>query len=101
MKILERQSSLSDCLTSPMNEVLHLYGENHVDDMFQEMIGTESELRERIEKLKNKRLDENERERNERVYKTEANASVFSSHKGLFNAKLEDLEAFLVDFKNT
>ncbi|GAB2217272.1 hypothetical protein Droror1_Dr00000444 [Drosera rotundifolia] len=99
LRTWERQSFLSKHVDTRVNEVLQLYEENNV--AFQELVGVASELRSRMENLNTNMLLEDEQNRRARVYRAmEDDLPLLNSNKGLFGARLEDLEAFLADMKN-
>lgn len=96
---LERQSVVSNLSTGLVNKALQFYEQNSVNDMFQEMTKTASELREKMEKLKSRRWDDIERARMERIYNADRDTFLKHHDKGLSNFKLEDLQKFLVELK--
>ncbi|KAK3040904.1 hypothetical protein RJ639_027899, partial [Escallonia herrerae] len=67
LRALERQSTLSNHSAASVNDALQLYEKHSVNEMFQELLGTASEFRAKVEKLKAQRVEESERKRNERL----------------------------------
>ncbi|KGN63753.2 protein MIS12 homolog isoform X2 [Cucumis sativus] len=95
LQALERQTASSNSQISHFNEALQLYEQSSVNDMFQEMIRTASELRVKIGKLK-KRTEETKLAIVEKVH---TNGDISHHHKGFSNAKLDDIQEFLSDLK--
>uniref|UniRef100_A0A0A0LPL2 Centromere protein Mis12 n=1 Tax=Cucumis sativus TaxID=3659 RepID=A0A0A0LPL2_CUCSA len=95
LQALERQTASSNSQISHFNEALQLYEQSSVNDMFQEMIRTASELRVKIGKLK-KRTEETKLAIVEKVH---TNGDISHHHKGFSNAKLDDIQEFLSGLK--
>ncbi|XP_002512013.2 protein MIS12 homolog isoform X1 [Ricinus communis] len=97
LQALERQSTLSDSRTALANEALQFYEKSFVDDMFQELVKTASELRTKIEKLRTRRIEDSDCSRTKRICDPKIDLS--SLNHGLFSAKLEDLQEFVAVLK--
>ncbi|XP_038879945.1 protein MIS12 homolog [Benincasa hispida] len=96
LQALERQTATSNSQINHFNEALQLYEQNSVNEMFQEMMGTASELRAKIGKLKKRRMEESKLTKVEKVH---TNGDISHYHNGLSNAKLDDIKIFLDDLK--
>ncbi|KAL5751408.1 hypothetical protein ACOSP7_026011 [Xanthoceras sorbifolium] len=96
---LEKKSSSSDCFAGLTSEALQLYEQNSVHDMFREMVKTASELHMKVNNLKARRVEDIERMRTERISNPERDLCSMNHGKGLYNAKLEDLQEFLGELK--
>ncbi|KAG6589575.1 Protein MIS12-like protein, partial [Cucurbita argyrosperma subsp. sororia] len=96
LQALERQTASSNSQVNRFNEALQLYEQNSVNEMFQEMMGTASELRAKIGKLKKRRMEESKLTKVEKIH---TNGDISHHHKGFSNAKLDDIQEFLADLK--
>ncbi|XP_050936998.1 protein MIS12 homolog [Cucumis melo] len=96
LQALERQTASSNSQISHFNEALQLYEQSSVNDMFQEMIKTASELRSKIGKMKKRRTEEAKLAKVEKVH---TNGDISHHHNGFSNAKLDDIQEFLSDLK--
>ncbi|KAH7549276.1 hypothetical protein JRO89_XS13G0008000 [Xanthoceras sorbifolium] len=92
---LEKKSSSSDHFAGLTSEALQLYEQNSVHDMFREMVKTASELHMKVNNLKARRVEDIGRMRTERISNPERDLCSMNHGKGLYNAKLEDLQEFL------
>ncbi|TYG92569.1 hypothetical protein ES288_A11G041900v1 [Gossypium darwinii] len=99
LKELERQSASSGHCAGLINEALQLYEDTSVQDMFQEMMQTATELRVKMKKLKTRQAGKMEHERAERIHNSLTNYFTVNPKKGLSNAKLDDLHEFLAELK--
>ncbi|KAK8268048.1 hypothetical protein V6Z12_D11G039800 [Gossypium hirsutum] len=99
LKELERQSASSGHCAGLINEALQLYEDTSVQDMFQEMMQTATELRVKMKKLKTRQAGKLEHERAERIHNSLTDYFTVNPKKGLSNAKLDDLHEFLAELK--
>ncbi|XP_022134693.1 protein MIS12 homolog [Momordica charantia] len=96
LQALERQTASSNSQINHFNEALELYEETSVNERFQEVMNTASELRAKIGKLKKRRIEESKLTKVEKVH---TNGDMSHHHKGFSNAKLDDIQEFLADLK--
>eukprot|EP00268_Persea_americana_P069088 TRINITY_DN9747_c0_g2_i2.p1 TRINITY_DN9747_c0_g2~~TRINITY_DN9747_c0_g2_i2.p1 ORF type:complete len:260 (+),score=82.68 TRINITY_DN9747_c0_g2_i2:134-913(+) len=90
---LEKQSVLSSSCAGSIAEAFEPFEQSSTRDMFNEMVGTASELRKKMETLKTKRREEIECARIKRIYSPDENGATMHS-KGL-SLNLTDLEEFV------
>ncbi|KAJ4823572.1 hypothetical protein Tsubulata_029688 [Turnera subulata] len=99
LETLERQSITSDRCAVLVNEALQSYDQDSMHGLFEEMVRTVSELREKMEKLRAKRTEDIASVKMERIFKPNQDYSVSIHSNGLSNRKLEDLHVILADLK--
>ncbi|RAL45645.1 hypothetical protein DM860_009509 [Cuscuta australis] len=99
LQALERQCSMSKQSAASLDKVVQFYNELGVHDKFAELVTSASEFRSSMEKRLTRMSTEIEHERAGKVCKLNNHGN--GDHSGLHNAKLEDLQQFLDDFKNT
>ncbi|XVE54617.1 hypothetical protein DITRI_Ditri03aG0096300 [Diplodiscus trichospermus] len=99
LKELERQSASSGHCAGLINEALQIYEDSSMHDMFQEMVQTATELRVKMQKLNTRQVEKMEHARAERAYNSVTDYFTVNQEKGLFNAKLDDLQEFLAELK--
>ncbi|KAJ7978806.1 protein MIS12-like [Quillaja saponaria] len=97
---LERHSTSINQCAGAINEALQLYEQNPLNEMFQEIVTTASELGIKMGKLKTSMIEEIDNAKTKSIYKTDRNFCTTDEAKGLSNAKLEDLLEFLAVMKN-
>ncbi|KAJ7956543.1 protein MIS12-like [Quillaja saponaria] len=97
---LERHSTSSNRCAVVINEALKLYEENPLNEMFQEVVTTASELGIKMGKLKTSMNEEIGRTKTRSIYLTDINFCTTDPCKGLSNAELKDLQEFLAIVKN-
>ncbi|CAN1159207.1 Tubulin gamma-1 chain [Linum perenne] len=91
LKDLEIQSAATDRCSQLLTDVFPSHEQDSTDQLFQEMLQTASEFRQRIQNLKPRRADED----------PEIQKAKKLCDKVLCNSKLEDLQEFLDVFKNS
>ncbi|KAG6587622.1 Protein MIS12-like protein, partial [Cucurbita argyrosperma subsp. argyrosperma] len=89
---LERKTASSNSQANYFNEALQLYEQSSVNEMFQEMMGTASDLRAEIGKLKRRKMEDSKLTNVDKVH---TNGDISHHHKGFSNAKLDDIQEFL------
>lgn len=94
---LKKQSLLSSSCAGSLTETLEPFQQNFIHDMFHEMVRTASELRKKMESLKNKRREEIESTMIKRIYSPNSNHSMVQIGPSV---NLEDLQEFLDDMRN-
>ncbi|KAL5544835.1 hypothetical protein UlMin_008619 [Ulmus minor] len=97
---LNRELQATDHYAGLINEVLQCYAHNSSDKMLEEMAGLASELKEKMGKLKTRRMEANKRIRTERLHTRSDDQSMKDYEIGFPDAKLEELQDFLGKVKN-
>ncbi|KAL5544837.1 hypothetical protein UlMin_008621 [Ulmus minor] len=97
---LNRELQATDHYAGLINEVLQCYAHNSSDKMLEEMAGLASELKEKMGKLKTRRMEANKRIRSERLHTRSDDQSMMDYEIGFPDAKLEELQDFLGEVKN-
>ncbi|KAL9328508.1 hypothetical protein ACSQ67_003511 [Phaseolus vulgaris] len=92
IQLLERKSSIN---AGYINEAVHLYEQNSMHELFQEIVATASELEMKMGKLNSSMIEETDQMKTKRIYSTEMDLSAVHSAKGLSNEKLDDIEEFV------
>ncbi|CAK7323168.1 unnamed protein product [Dovyalis caffra] len=100
LQALERQSASSDHCAELVSEALQLYDQASVQDMFQDLVSTMSELREKMEKLRTRKVENIECVRAKRIHDPDRDLLASNYSKGLPNATVEDLQEFMADLKH-
>ncbi|KAL2935437.1 Protein MIS12-like protein [Bienertia sinuspersici] len=92
---LEKKSAMSNQYVSSVNEALQLYEKSSAHDMFQEMFRVASELQRKMEQLKSKQKEDNERSRRERADVANGDMPDCNFSSGLSNLRLDELQEFM------
>ncbi|TQD85625.1 hypothetical protein C1H46_028799 [Malus baccata] len=100
IQALEGQSVSRDRCSALVNETLQQYDLNSYHENFQEMVKTASELRMKVGKLQNEKMEESKRRKIDWINNAHRDPSVTEIRRGFYGAKLEDLEAFIAHKKN-
>ncbi|XP_023530578.1 protein MIS12 homolog [Cucurbita pepo subsp. pepo] len=90
--VLERKTASSNSQANYFNEALQLYEQSSVNEMFKEMMGTASDLRAKIGKLKRRKMEDSKLTNVDKVH---TNGDISHHHKGFSNAKLDDIPEIL------
>lgn len=99
LQALEMQCSMGKIFAASLDKVVQFYNELGVHEKFAELVTAASEFRSSLEKRLTRMSTEIEHERAGKILKLNSHGN--SNHSGLRNAKLEDLQQFLDDLKNT
>ncbi|KAJ6374062.1 hypothetical protein OIU78_029715 [Salix suchowensis] len=99
LQALERQSASSDHCSELVSQALQLYGQPSMQDMFQDMLSTMSELHEKMEKLRTRKVENLECIRAKRIKDPNRDLLASNYRKGLPNATVEDIQEFMADLK--
>ncbi|KAH8487192.1 hypothetical protein Peur_069465 [Populus x canadensis] len=100
LQALERQSASSDHCAELVSEALLLYDQASTQDMYQDMLSTMSELHEKMEKLRTRKLENLECIRAKRINDPNRDLLASNYRKGLPNATVEDFQEFMADLKH-
>ncbi|KAJ6875189.1 hypothetical protein NC652_034808 [Populus alba x Populus x berolinensis] len=100
LQALERQSASSDHCAELVSEALLLYDQASTQDMYQDMLSTMSELHEKMEKLRTRKVENLECIRAKRINDPNRDLLASNYRKGLPNATVEDIQEFMADLKH-
>ncbi|BAT76479.1 hypothetical protein LR48_Vigan01g269100 [Vigna angularis] len=92
IQLLERKSTVN---AGYINEAVQLYEKNSMNELFQEIVTTASELGMKLGKLNSSMIEETDQMKTKRIYSTEMDLSAVHSAKGLSNKNLDDIEEFV------
>ncbi|BAT76462.1 Protein MIS12-like protein [Vigna angularis] len=92
VQLLERKSTVN---AGYINEAVQLYEQNSMNELFQEIVTTASELGMKLGKLNSSMIEETDQMKTKRIYSTEMDLSAVHSAKGLSNKNLDDIEEFV------
>lgn len=101
LQALEKHYVESTRTVESIKEVFQLYEQNSMREKYEEMVRSASELRRSLEKVQSTQMEEDERLRLEQAYKPDNDVLTMNFSKGMFKARLKDLEAFGADLNNT
>ncbi|KAL8130281.1 hypothetical protein V2J09_019436 [Rumex salicifolius] len=99
LQALERQNNMSNHCAAALTESLKLYDQN-AHELFGEMMKTAMELRAKMEKLRVKRMEENEQGRRERINGSNEDISNLTCSKDAVLPYQEDEIACVKCYKN-
>ncbi|WOH14583.1 hypothetical protein DCAR_0934103 [Daucus carota subsp. sativus] len=97
LRMLERQSSLSNQCSRSLDEAVQLCGQYFDLDMFEELKKTASQLRTKLEKLKTNRVEENDCIIMNRMHTSDGTLFGVNHGNGLANTTLEELQQLMND----
>ncbi|KAG6745870.1 hypothetical protein POTOM_050380 [Populus tomentosa] len=100
LQALERQSASSDHCAELVSEALLLYDQASSQDMYQDMLSTMSELHEKMEKMRTRKVENLECIRAKRINDPNRDLLASNYRKGLPNATVEDIQEFMADLKH-
>ncbi|QCD80767.1 protein MIS12 homolog [Vigna unguiculata] len=92
IQLLERNSTVN---AGYINEAVQLYEQNSMNELFQEIVTTASELGTKLGKLNSSMIEETDQMKTKSIYSPEMDLSAVHSAKGLSNKKLDDIEEFV------
>lgn len=97
LRMLERQSLLSNQRSKSLDEAVQSCEQYFDRDMFEELMKTASELRTKMEKLKTKRVEQTDCIRMKRMHTSNGSLFGMNSGTGLANTTLEELQQLMND----